>query len=49
MNSGQNCSQWWELSDWQDVARSNGARPGEITRFEESFETGLRTLREAAR
>ncbi|PPF25674.1 type II toxin-antitoxin system HipA family toxin [Rathayibacter rathayi] len=37
------------LSDWQDVARSNGARPGEITRFEESFETGLRTLREAAR
>lgn len=37
------------LSGWQDAARSNGARPGEITRFQESFDTGLRTLREAAR
>ncbi|PPF30373.1 hypothetical protein [Rathayibacter tritici] len=37
------------LSGWQDAARSNGARPGDLARFEEAFETGLGTLRDAAR
>lgn len=36
------------LSGWQDAARSNGAGPREIKRFQESFDTGLRTLQAAA-